>query len=275
MDEHEAIPRSVIQDACARLAQNRPIRQPLPGGGMLRIDRRLPFLCVYRRNPRRRDAGTARLVMSEASYIVAPGTAPVRRGLKELVRQMGQTVAGILGSFLLLEVWSGEDPVTDVEVDDFLLHAGQSSVLARGSRTPIRRASSDAVSPGWIIGVPNPARQGQRLAELRLRDRAVGTSGTRTQYFRHKGRRYGHILDPRTGQPAEGVLSATVVAPSGAEADALSTAFYVMGAEKALQYCLGRPELAAVLVCPADGPGGLEIRSVGLEEDELRALSPS
>jgi uncharacterized protein (TIGR02421 family) len=117
MDQHEPIPRSIVEDVCARLTQNRPIRQPLPDGGMLRIDRRLPFLCVYRRNPRRRDAGTARLVMSEASYLVAPGTAPIRRGLKELVRAIAQTTAGIVGSFLLLEVWSDDDQAQPPAVD--------------------------------------------------------------------------------------------------------------------------------------------------------------
>jgi len=163
------------------------------------------------------------------------------------------------------------ESLVEAGVGDFLLHGGQSSVLAQGSRLPIR-PSHDAPSAGWIVGVPDPTRRDRRLAELRLEDRALATSGTQTQYFRHRGRRYGHILDPRTGQPAEGLLSATVVAPSGAAADALSTAFYVMGADQALDYCRSRPDLGAVLICPADRPGGLEIRSVGLEEDELRVL---
>jgi thiamine biosynthesis lipoprotein len=166
------------------------------------------------------------------------------------------------------------EALMDAGIDDFLLHGGSSSVLARGSRRPIRQASPDAPPFGWVIGIPDPTRPGKRLAELRVRDRAVGTSGTRTQYFRHQGRRYGHILDPRTGQPAEGLLSATVVAPSGAEADALSTAFYVMGADRALAYCRRRPELAAVLVSPADGRGGMELRTVGLKEHEWRVLKP-
>ena len=163
------------------------------------------------------------------------------------------------------------DLLSGAGVNDFLLHGGQSSVLARGSRLPADKTAS-AAPFGWSVGVGHPTRKGQRLAELRLQDRALGTSGTRTQYFRHKGRRYGHILDPRTGQPADELLSATVLAPSGAEADALSTAFYVMGAQKAWEYCRARPQLAAVLVAAGDGPGGLEVRSIGLEEDELRLV---
>ena len=110
------------------------------------------------------------------------------------------------------------------------------------------------------------------MAELRLRDRALGTSGASTQYFRYRGQRYGHILDPRSGRPAEGVFSATVLAATAAQADALSTAFYVMGAGKALQYCRSRPEIGAVLVCPAHDPKGFETRSAGLGDDELRIL---
>jgi len=159
-------------------------------------------------------------------------------------------------------------------VNDFLLHGGQSSVLARGSRVATRPASPEADPFGWVVGVGHPVRRGKRLAELRLRDRALATSGSATQHFRYRGRRYGHVLDPRTGRPAEGVLSATVVAPSAARADALSTAFYVMGAESALEYCRSRPELAAVLVLPGAHGAGIEIRSVGLEEDDLRVLDP-
>jgi thiamine biosynthesis lipoprotein len=167
------------------------------------------------------------------------------------------------------------EALTDAGIDHFLLHGGQSSVLARGSRASLRAASAESPPAGWVVGIPNPTRHGTRLAEVRLRDRAIGTSGTRTQYFRYKGRRYGHILDPRTGMPAEGLLSATVVAPTGAEADALSTAFYVMGADKSREHCEARPELAAVLVCPAEGPEGLEIRSIGLKDDEFRVLDGS
>jgi thiamine biosynthesis lipoprotein len=101
----------------------------------------------------------------------------------------------------------------------------------------------------------------RRLGEIWLKDRALGTSGAQFQSFRHRGRRYGHILDPRTGWPAEGVLSATVLAPTAALADALSTACYVLGPQAALAYCREQPELAAVIVCPGRGGGGLEIHA--------------
>jgi thiamine biosynthesis lipoprotein len=159
-------------------------------------------------------------------------------------------------------------------VGDFLLHGGQSSVLARGSRL------AGTAPDGWTVGIHDPLRRGRRIGQLCLRDRALGTSGSANQSFRHRGRRYAHILDPRTGWPAEGVWSATVLAPTAAEADALSTAFFVMGADAAFRYCRSRPDLAAVLVCsslaPAVTPAGSSpegwppaIRTAGLEEGEF------
>ncbi|QEF98624.1 hypothetical protein Mal15_26790 [Stieleria maiorica] len=108
-EREEVISDSVIERVCQRLAEDKRVRQPLPGGGMLQMDRLLPFLCVYRRNPRRRDEGTARLVMSEASFLCAPGTATERKGLKRLVRRVAETAIERLGAFLILEIWSGED----------------------------------------------------------------------------------------------------------------------------------------------------------------------
>ena len=148
-------------------------------------------------------------------------------------------------------------------VGDFLLHGGQSSVLARGSR------HEGAVGDGWTVGIHDPLRRGRRIGRLRLRDRALGTSGSANQSFRHRGRRYAHIVDPRTGWPAEGVWSATVLAPTAAEADALSTTFFVMGAEAAFRYCLARPDLAAVLVCSSAEGQPPAIRAAGLQEGEF------
>src|SRR5207248_8729327 len=58
----------------------------------------------------------------------------------------------------------------------------------------------------------------------------------------------GHILEPRRGWPASGIASASVVAPTGAEADALSTAFYIEGIEAARRYCASHPDIGAVLL---------------------------
>lgn len=150
-------------------------------------------------------------------------------------------------------------------VGDFLLHGGQSSVLARG-----RQASSGESVRGWTIGVKHPVWPKQRLAEIDLVNRALGTSGAETQYFFHQGKRYGHVIDPRSGWPASGVLSASVLAPDAASADALSTAFYVLGLEGARQYCESHAEVAAVLVTPGEKSGAVTLHTFGLAENEIR-----
>src|SRR5262249_36877248 len=76
-----------------------------------------------------------------------------------------------------------------------------------------------------IAGRPGRATRGP-LAHLLLRDGGLGTSGAGEQFLEVQGRRYGHILDPRTGWPAAGVLSASVACADPAAADALSTAFF-------------------------------------------------
>jgi thiamine biosynthesis lipoprotein len=93
---------------------------------------------------------------------------------------------------------------------------------------------------------------GEVLGLLRLRDAALGTSGAGEQHFEAGGRRFGHVLDPRTGWPAEGVRSASVVATEAAVADALSTAFLVGGPPLASSFCTARPGTMALLVLDAE-----------------------
>jgi thiamine biosynthesis lipoprotein len=155
----------------------------------------------------------------------------------------------------------------DAGAEHFLIHGGQSSVVACGTR-----AGSDVERPGWLVEIRHPLRRHKGLAEVRLHDRAMGTSSAAIQFFRHKGRRYGHILDPRTGWPAERVLSATVLAPTGALADALSTAFFVMGREKAEAYCQSHPDISAILLCRGERVGSTELHAIGLSDDLWRAI---
>jgi thiamine biosynthesis lipoprotein len=152
-------------------------------------------------------------------------------------------------------------------VNDYLLHGGKSSVLARGDHP------GHPPDSGWTIGLRHPLRPAERLAEFCLLDGSLSTSGSGTQYFRRRGRLYGHILDPRTGQPAEGVFSATVLAPTAVEAEALSTAFYVMGPEKTAEYCTSRPGIAAVLVCPGSRDGSVRLHACGLKAGQWEQLA--
>lgn len=90
----------------------------------------------------------------------------------------------------------------------------------------------------WRVGIQDPnGTTGEYLAVLSVKDKAVITSGGYERYFIENNRTYIHILDPRTGYPADSdLLSVTVISEDGAKADALSTALYIMGREKAVDY---------------------------------------
>lgn len=125
-------------------------------------------------------------------------------------------------------------------VTDLLIHGGHSSVVALGNEPGLAR--------GWSIGLRDPDDHERRLAVIRLHNRALGVSAAAYQHFVHEGRKLGHILDPRSGQPARGVRLAAVTAPSAAEADALATAFYILGVHQARAYCESHPEIGAALL---------------------------
>jgi uncharacterized protein (TIGR02421 family) len=99
----------LIQTVCARLADNRQVRHTLPGGGRVHIDRKVPFLCVYRYPPQRQDAGTDRLVVGEASYLIVPGDRALHQGVAALVRGIVATLAEAFGGFLIVELWAAPD----------------------------------------------------------------------------------------------------------------------------------------------------------------------
>jgi len=143
-----------------------------------------------------------------------------------------------------------------------LLHGGRSSVYAMGTLPGDAR--------GWPIDLTHPWEADRVLARMRLRDRAMGTSAATFQHLEHEGRKLGHVLDPRSGWPASGVASATVLAPSAALADALSTAFFVGGVELARGYCAAHPEVGALLL-----PDGADARPVVLNlGPNVLTLSP-
>jgi FAD:protein FMN transferase len=122
-----------------------------------------------------------------------------------------------------------------------VVHGGRSSLYAIGS--PPGRFGGR-----WEVTLHNPFQPESPLGVFFLRNRALGTSGATFQQFVAGGRAYGHLIDPRTGEPASGPASVTVLAPTAAAADALSTAFYLLGADAAAAYVAAHPEIGAVIV---------------------------
>ena len=117
-----------------------------------------------------------------------------------------------------------------------------------GVRGGLVSAGGDLVAFGrredgesWNIAIAHPRDRDRVLARIPLTEQAVVTSGDYEQYFIRGGRRYSHILDPRSGWPASGLQAVTVVCPDAELADALATAAFVLGPEEGLGL-IGRME---------------------------------
>ena len=168
---------------------------------------------------------------------------------------------GAIGKGYALEV--AAELLWEKGITNALLHGGWSSVYALGA------------APGkhcWPVAITHPLDAQRRLAVVELKDCALGISANTYQQFEDDGRRWGHILDPRTGQPAEGLLAAGISA-SAAKADALSTAFFVLGKEGAQQLCASRPNMGAVCVAEGAQGGEPQISTFGMAERIVRFAS--
>ena len=145
-----------------------------------------------------------------------------------------------------------------------LIHGGRSSLYALGS------------PPGdfggrWVVALCDPDHPDAALGTIHLRNRGMATSGAVFQRFEADGRSYGHIIDPRTGMPpTTGPTSVTVLAPTAAEADALSTAFYLLGREGSAPILAGRPDVGAIFVERTDDAGSAQVVPVNLTTADYR-----
>ena len=121
-----------------------------------------------------------------------------------------------------------------------LLNAGTSSLVALGA--PPGEA-------GWTVSIDSPynTESTEPVATVQICDESLSTSSNTRRYLDIGGKQYSHILNPKTGMPATGVASATAIAPTGVESDALSTAFFVMGVEGVRAYCAAHPRVRAIL----------------------------
>lgn len=113
----------------------------------------------------------------------------------------------------------------------------------------LRCAGSGRPGRPWSVGVRNPFDRDRIIGKLQLTGgRAVATSGNYEKFVTIDGRRYAHIIDPRTGRPVEGMAGVTVLAPRAGDADALSTACFVLGVDEACRMLDGLPGCSALFV---------------------------
>lgn len=133
--------------------------------------------------------------------------------------------------------------LADSGVDNFLIQAGGSSVLARGVG-PDETRSLDA---GWIVAVPG-------ATPVRLLNNALATSGSDEQHFDHDGVRYSHIIDPRTGLASTRIGTLTVQSHDAASAEAASTALFLMSADERAGFLSANPLITIVAETPVVTP---------------------
>ena len=100
----------------------------------------------------------------------------------------------------------------------------------------------------WKVAITNPLNKNKVFAMLPVTDGAVVTSGNYEKFVHLAGKRYTHIIDPRTGFPSSGIISVTVLAPKAELADALATSVFVMGSEVRLNRINQLPNVECIII---------------------------
>ena len=129
-------------------------------------------------------------------------------------------------------------------IDKALISSGTSSIAALGAPPG---------QLGWKVALCDPFDRRREARAVRLANLSISISGGSEQLFVLDGRVYVHLLDPRSGCPVEGMLMSAVIAAGNAFADALSTAFFVLGADASRKFLAHNPGLTALLFLPAGG----------------------
>ncbi len=114
-------------------------------------------------------------------------------------------------------------------VAGLLRELGVKSALVDAGSSTIYAIGAPPGKQGWNVRVPQPGEGSRAISTVVLRDASLSTSGNYENFFRLNGRTYCHIMNPRSGEPVQGMLQTTVIAPEATDSDALSTAMFVMG----------------------------------------------
>ncbi|MAQ74796.1 MAG: thiamine biosynthesis protein ApbE [Aquimarina sp.] len=128
-------------------------------------------------------------------------------------------------------------------------------LIQRGVEAGIINASGDMNTWGkqpdgseWKVAITNPMDKSKAYALLPIKEGAVVTSGNYEKYVVFNDKKYTHIIDPRTGYPSFGIVSATVFAPKAELADALATSIFVMGKEVGLNRINQLPKIECIII---------------------------
>ena len=113
---------------------------------------------------------------------------------------------------------------------DVLRRQGFQIALVAASDSSIYGMGAPPTEPkGWRVGIKEPRNPRRTVDEVFLKDMSISTSGSYQKYFLAEGRRYAHIMDPRTGYPAQGSVSVSVIAPRAIDSEAWASPYFVNG----------------------------------------------
>jgi thiamine biosynthesis lipoprotein len=180
-----------------------------------------------------------------------PGRAPHRPTPEALLSALGQvdyrTIAVDTASNSAGLAHSGTTIDLGGIAKGYAVDRAAEVLRARGVRQAVINAGGDlrvlgapghGHGGGWRVGIADPLQPSGILATLEVRDQAIATSGNYEQFVEVDDERFGHLIDPRSGRPAEAMLSATVVAATAMQADAASTTAFLMGPELGAHHIL-------------------------------------
>jgi len=136
-------------------------------------------------------------------------------------------------------------------VVEILRAGGITQALVSSGTSSIYALGSPPGEQGWEISVCHPFDRRKTACTLRVQNLSISVSGDYEKSFELGGRIYAHIMDPRSGMPAEHMAMTVVISPSATEGDALSTSFFVRGVERSRVYLECHPDLTAIFYIPA------------------------
>ncbi len=131
----------------------------------------------------------------------------------------------------------------------------ESAIVRAGGNVYALGEKPDGTS--WRVGIRNPFQLDETIKFVELHNQAVDTSAIYEQNFSINGKEYGHIIDPRTGYPAEGTASSTIITTSPSLADALSTAVFILGHEEGAALIETIPETESFIIEVGQGTRSL------------------
>ena len=135
-----------------------------------------------------------------------------------------------------------------------LTEAGIEAALVNAGSSTLYAMNSPPGKNGWTVRVRNPKDRPQTVATVTLRNESLSTSGVYEKFFQLGGRRYCHVMDPRTGMPVQGVLQTTLIASDSTTTDALSNAMFVMGPQAGMKMLATLPHARGLWLLGETGP---------------------